>query len=354
VYIEVEEGQGDFTRDVREYENNLRVYFEHIDGDLNTNDLIEVPMQAIDNSGLDTTQDQIKYSEDGFKLCLDMMTRQNLVGNKIYVVYDAVINGEAVVRISENKAVLEYGHDDDITVKDDSTKVYTSRILIDKFEAGSTANSQKLSGAEFILRRAVYTIPTEPNEAPVFDHYEYYTWAEKYVPEDPTSSDINEILVWEGVVWSSKDNIITELYNSHPEFVTYTNYYENMDEEELLKLAADEGIITKVVTDDNGAALFDGLADYTNYEVIEIKAPAGYTKLAAPIPVVINGEDATTVGLSAIQVTEILTEVLNVANTPGSLIPSTGGMGTTLFYIVGAIMVFGAVVVLVTRRRMSE
>ena len=40
-------------------------------------------------------------------------------------------------------------------------------------------------------------------------------------------------------------------------------------------------------------------------------------------------------------------------NTKGTELPSTGGMGTTLFYIIGAVLVLGAGVVLVTRRRMS-
>ena len=40
-------------------------------------------------------------------------------------------------------------------------------------------------------------------------------------------------------------------------------------------------------------------------------------------------------------------------NVKGTELPSTGGMGTTLFYIIGAVLVLGAGVVLVTRRRMN-
>jgi len=42
-----------------------------------------------------------------------------------------------------------------------------------------------------------------------------------------------------------------------------------------------------------------------------------------------------------------------VINEAGSVLPSTGGIGTTIFYIIGAILVIGAGVVLVTRRRMN-
>ena len=42
-----------------------------------------------------------------------------------------------------------------------------------------------------------------------------------------------------------------------------------------------------------------------------------------------------------------------IVNTKGVELPSTGGMGTTIFYIIGAVLVIGAGIVLVTRRRMS-
>ena len=47
------------------------------------------------------------------------------------------------------------------------------------------------------------------------------------------------------------------------------------------------------------------------------------------------------------------TGTVTVLNQAGSVLPSTGGIGTTIFYIIGAILVIGAGVVLVTRRRMN-
>ena len=43
----------------------------------------------------------------------------------------------------------------------------------------------------------------------------------------------------------------------------------------------------------------------------------------------------------------------NVVNKSGSTLPSTGGMGTTLFYVVGGLLVAVAVVLLVTKKKMS-
>ena len=47
------------------------------------------------------------------------------------------------------------------------------------------------------------------------------------------------------------------------------------------------------------------------------------------------------------------TEEDRIGNTKGVELPSTGGIGTTIFYVVGAILVIGAGVVLITRRRMD-
>ena len=44
----------------------------------------------------------------------------------------------------------------------------------------------------------------------------------------------------------------------------------------------------------------------------------------------------------------------NVENKSGATLPETGGMGTTIFYVVGGALVLGAAVLLVTRRRMAE
>ena len=48
-----------------------------------------------------------------------------------------------------------------------------------------------------------------------------------------------------------------------------------------------------------------------------------------------------------------LSVTANIANSTGTTLPSTGGMGTTIFYVLGSALVLGAVVLLVTKKRMS-
>lgn len=105
--------------------------------------------------------------------------------------------------------------------------------------------------------------------------------------------------------------------------------------------------ITEVTTPDDGRFTIQGL-DADTYYLTETKQPDGYNKLSAPVKIVINENGTITIGAA----TETVGEV-GVENKTGSILPSTGGMGTTLFYIFGAILVIGSGVVLITKKRMK-
>ena len=45
---------------------------------------------------------------------------------------------------------------------------------------------------------------------------------------------------------------------------------------------------------------------------------------------------------------------VNVTNNAGAILPSTGGIGTTIFYVLGSILVIGAAVLLITKKRMGN
>ena len=107
---------------------------------------------------------------------------------------------------------------------------------------------------------------------------------------------------------------------------------------------ADTVKVTAVTTPDSGKFTIKGL-DADTYYLTETKQPDGYNKLSAPIIVVIDENGKITVG------TNTVTEV-KVLNNTGSTLPSTGGSGTTLIYILGAVLVLGSGVALITRKRM--
>ena len=110
-----------------------------------------------------------------------------------------------------------------------------------------------------------------------------------------------------------------------------------------------EGFTSAVI--EAGKATVKGLDANTIYWLEETEAPAGYNKLASRVRVEIEEANLTTTmtgdtwatGNGGVQIT----------HQAGTELPSTGGMGTTIFYVLGSILAVGAIVLLVTKKRMS-
>lgn len=89
--------------------------------------------------------------------------------------------------------------------------------------------------------------------------------------------------------------------------------------------------------------------DSGSYSLLETEAPVGYNKLTEHIDFEItNGNKEATFENSLYKEGGV-----QVINETGTILPETGGMGTTLFYVAGSILVAAAVVVLITRKRMN-
>lgn len=106
---------------------------------------------------------------------------------------------------------------------------------------------------------------------------------------------------------------------------------------------------TEITTDTTGKFKIQGLAAGIYY-LTETKQPDGYNKLTSAVKIEITSEGKIKVNDG---VEQEPTDPVKVENNTGSLLPSTGGMGTTLFYIFGAILVIGSGVVLITKKRMK-
>lgn len=92
--------------------------------------------------------------------------------------------------------------------------------------------------------------------------------------------------------------------------------------------------------------------DSGTYYLEEIEAPDGYNKLAGRVEVTITNANLTTNMTGNVWVEG--NGGVQITNNTGAELPSTGGIGTTIFYVVGGILVVGAAVVLTTRKRMEK
>ena len=108
----------------------------------------------------------------------------------------------------------------------------------------------------------------------------------------------------------------------------------------------EENTVTEITTPSSGKFIIQGL-DADTYLLTETEQPKGYNKLASPITVVIEADGKVKIDRSYVSVVE-------VENKTGTILPSTGGMGTTIIYMVGAVLVIGSGIVLLSKKKSKE
>lgn len=218
-------------------------------------------------------------------------------------------------------------------------------MFVQSYLDGLTANTTlNVTYSATLNENAVVGLPGNPNEITL--QYGDET-KPSYTPEDETITytwDMDVLKYANGVETNVLADAKFVLLNrakdkvanvQNGKFVGWVDYTENMD------VTAYE-----LTTDSNGKIEIDGL-DADTYYLRETKAPAGYNKLAQDTEVVITG--ATGEGTSL----TYTTVVAKINNQSGAELPSTGGMGTTMMYIAGGLLVAFAVVMLATKRRMN-
>lgn len=238
-------------------------------------------------------------------------------GNSLYTYYTGVLNKDAKVYDEgkqQNTAYLQYSNNPhDNTSKSETPKVtvydWTFKMNVQKVD-GANADKE-LAGAKFVLSKngAVGLGAIDENGTP-----------------------------------AETGNLIKLVYDS-----TDSTYRV---------ATANDATTTYVMT--AGNITIKGLDDAEDYYLYETKAPAGYNRLTEPVKFRINATYT-----SADSCPDVLTKVgdaaeaatglkVRVENNAGTTLPSTGGMGTTVFYVVGGGLMAVAVVLLVTKKRMEN
>lgn len=232
------------------------------------------------------------------KMNLDLSTwvsdNQGNKGKEFTVTYYAKVNKDAVVT-EKNSATLEYGNNptDTTTTKPSEAKTPTYPLDINKFKKGS---DEKLAGAKFSLYTSENDAKNNKNAIKVSGSNGNYV-------VDPTSNTTE---------FESVASIDRKGYNLH----------------------------------------VNGLAAGTYY-LVETEAPAGYNKLTDPIKVEIKKNTNEDVNAWTLFNNDknVDDKIIDVENSTGSILPSTGGMGTIAFTVVATLLVLGVAVSFIRDRK---
>ena len=224
---------------------------------------------------------------------------------------------------------------------------------------------------------AVIGLDGNPNEVKlIFSNNPNMTGDGTGKPTDTGETPIDKVIVFTYELDVEKvDGTENTKKLSDAEFVLKRNAGENTEyavvtSGKLEKWVDSIANATKLVTGVEGLVKVAGLDDGTYY-LEETKAPSTYNKLSEDVEIVISATTANNQNWSG-TASDALTKIdvtangekgegnvnegsakVTVVNNKGSELPSTGGMGTTIFYVVGSILVLGAAILLITKKRMS-
>lgn len=269
-------------------------------------------------------------------------------GDEVVIVYTAELNENAVVNGAgnDNTAYLKYSNDpkydyqgDDPDDGDDDpnndpptgktteveTTTYTTELTINK-----TDSTNPLAGAAF-------RISGTSNNTVV-------TTGFIFVENNG------------GTYYKLNDNTYTETAPTAETETEYASTTTKYSKETVRNIETDNtnDVYAEAFVDDLGVLKFTGLGA-GEYIITETVTPKGYNSIN-PITIVVTYDEEhntfsyTKDGVDAGSTTTPIT----VVNNTGSELPSTGGIGTTIFYIAGGVLVLIAVVMLVTKKRMKE
>lgn len=306
----------------------------------------------------------------------------NLIGEEIVITYTAVVNDDAVYGDTgnENEVTFDFSNDpnhdydgDEFgendpkgTTPESKTITFVTALQIFKYTNTGADGSQTktpLAGAEFEISGTAYNIALTTGQ-------KYVLSSETVVESDTVKvekdSNGQAIPYWElkdGSFTKTNPNTVgmntTQYVNPEVTYklVSFTEEVRTPEEAKITVVSNKEGII-------NVSGLKPG-----EYTVKETKAPDGYNKIDTEFKLVIdwdrtaaldntNGSGGFSIGSDSTGEWRMTGDgalfQIEILNQSGSLLPSTGGIGTTIFYVVGGILVIGAGILLVAKKRMSN
>lgn len=272
---------------------------------------------VLDKNYYTVTVDEVNTNK--FTVTVDVLNAikdgKMVEGNTLYTYYTGILNEKAKVYNDgkqDNKAYLEYSNNphDHATTNSTPVKVvydWTFKMGVKKVDG---ADGTPLTDAKFVLSK------------------------EKNCDLGAIGDDGQP---------HNTENLISLIKNSDGSYTVAPAGYN--------------GSVVNVMT--AGDITINGLDDATVYYLYETKAPAGYNRLTAAVRFEITatysdaGDNCTSV--TATVNNDVQSSVsVNVRNNKGSTLPSTGGIGTTLFYVIGGGLMAVAAVLLVTKKRMNS
>lgn len=239
--------------------------------------------------------------------------------DKLYTYYTGVLNETAKVYPDgpqQNEAHLVYSNNpnDGGTGRTPDQTVYDWTFKVDVTKVDGEDINTKLEGAVFVLSKAS-GLDLEPDK-----------------DGNPTKNQTSLIKLvdnHDGTYTVANTNITT----------TYT-----------------------MTTPAGGQISIKGLDDHTEYYLYETKAPGGYNALPAPVKIKITDNTYNLLGNQIVNQPNVVVNEsnaysgvgFNVENNAGTTLPGTGGIGTTIFYVIGGGLMVAAAILLITKKRMEN
>ena len=218
-------------------------------------------------------------------------------------------------------------------------KAYTFKITIGADYVKTLSQSDKLiiTYSADVTAEAIIDAPTNTY---------YMEYSEQTI--DPNTPVVVNVYSFDLVKTDGDGNVITgakfKLYDAEEGVNEIPVVYDSARQVYRPALEGETAVAIEA-----GKATVDGLASGT-YWLQETEAPAGYNLLTERKSVTINDADNTATVTEDVYVSG----GLQVINETGLVLPSTGGMGTTIFYTLGGVLVVAAGVLLVTKKRMHD